>query len=54
MDVVRLSALHTSRLYSPGNIPGTLDVKSTQEGKDYANENFQCQHWELNPRPSGL
>jgi hypothetical protein len=23
MKVVRLSALHTGRLYSPGNIPGT-------------------------------
>ena len=59
--IVRLSALPTSCLYHPGNLPGThfcWEAESTPgpqcDWKDYVNEKFQWHHRELNSRPDGL
>jgi hypothetical protein len=43
MKVVRLSTLHTSHLYTPGNILGVrlLEAESTPDRKEYFNEKLQ-------------
>jgi hypothetical protein len=46
MKVVRLSAVHTSRLYSPGIVPDTFLLKAESIAgpccgrKDYVNKKF--------------
>ena len=62
MKVVRLSALHTGRLYPPPRkyswYTFLLEAESTPGAKcsqkDYVNEKFQLHHQESNPWPSGL
>ena len=63
MKVVRLSALHTGRLYHKEIFlvlisirdwvdPSTLGMRCDR--KNYVNKKFRWHHWESNPRPSEL
>jgi len=61
MNVLRLSALRTGRLYPPGNVPGIHFIWRLPQpqghsaaGRNISNEKFQWQQRESNPRPSGL
>jgi len=56
MKVVRLSVLHTGRLYPTENIPvrDWTYPRVVVDRKDYVNEKFQWHHLESNHRPSDL
>ena len=57
--MVRLSALCTGFLYTPGDIPGTISIRRWVDPRatawpDCVNEKYQWHYWELNQQPFSL